>query len=135
MYCDLLETLDFMLIKRSGQFWIHFYWIVCSCVVLCVNRDIISYESVRKIFVNHSFLLVFSQACSPTEQVKVHRVVLSANSPYFRSILSSYSNHPHPIIILQDVRFSVLKLLVTFMYRFVYNSFKFSFFLYTHIHR
>ncbi|CAG7817303.1 unnamed protein product [Allacma fusca] len=56
-------------------------------------------------------------ACSPTEQVKVHRVVLSANSPYFRSILSSYSSHPHPIIILQDVRFSVLKLLVTFMYR------------------
>jgi hypothetical protein len=54
---------------------------------------------------------------SPTEQVQVHRVVLSANSPYFRSLLQSHSQHPHPIIILQDVSYSTLKMLVTFMYR------------------
>ncbi|ODM97058.1 Sex determination protein fruitless, partial [Orchesella cincta] len=54
--------------------------------------------------------------CSPTETVKVHRIVLSANSPYFRSLLASHTAHPHPIIILHDVRYSVLKMLITFMY-------------------
>ncbi|XP_035704257.1 longitudinals lacking protein-like [Folsomia candida] len=56
--------------------------------------------------------------CStPAESVQVHRLILSANSPYFRTLLKTHSAHPHPIIILHDVDLAVLKMLVTFMYR------------------
>ncbi len=66
---------------------------------------------------NTYILSPYTQVCSPTETVKVHRIVLSANSPYFRSLLATHTAHPHPIIILHDVRYSILKMLITFMYR------------------
>ncbi|XP_049795078.1 zinc finger and BTB domain-containing protein 37-like [Schistocerca nitens] len=46
---------------------------------------------------------------------KAHRVILSACSPYFELIFSQHYEK-HPIVILPDVKFQILKALMKFMY-------------------
>ena len=48
--------------------------------------------------------------------VKCHKVVLSASSPYFRSLLAANPTN-HPIIILRDVSWLDLRYIVEYMYR------------------
>lgn len=50
------------------------------------------------------------------KQVKAHKVVLSACSPFFESL---FTENPckHPIVILKDIRYADLKALVEFMYK------------------
>lgn len=81
----------------------------CTLVIeICVG-GVVHYHG------NGFFVL---QVCNtPTEAVQVHRLILSANSPYFRTLLKAHSQHPHPIIILHDVDVGVMRDLVTFMYR------------------
>ncbi|XP_065564527.1 zinc finger protein 665-like isoform X2 [Artemia franciscana] len=50
-----------------------------------------------------------------SQSIKCHRLVLSSCSPYFETLLLGIS-HPHPIIILKDVKFHDLLALVKFMY-------------------
>ena len=50
-----------------------------------------------------------------SQSVKCHRLVLSSCSSYFETLLLGIS-HPHPIIILKDVKFQDLIALVKFMY-------------------
>ncbi|XP_065562546.1 protein tramtrack, beta isoform-like [Artemia franciscana] len=50
-----------------------------------------------------------------SQSIKCHRLVLSTCSPYFETLLLGIS-HPHPIIILKDVKFQDLLSLVKFMY-------------------
>lgn len=47
--------------------------------------------------------------------LKAHKVVLSACSPLFRSLLSE-NPCKHPIVILQDLRYNELKAVIDFMY-------------------
>lgn len=49
-------------------------------------------------------------------QVKAHKVVLSACSPFFESL---FTENPckHPIVILKDIRYADLKVLIEFMYK------------------
>jgi len=50
--------------------------------------------------------------------IRAHRVVLSACSPYFRSLFKSeFLNDKHPVIVLKDVEFENLKSLVEYMYK------------------
>ena len=48
-------------------------------------------------------------------QIKAHKVVLSACSSFFKTVLHE-NIHPHPIIYLKGVNFSCLEKLVSFMY-------------------
>ncbi|XP_061378296.1 longitudinals lacking protein, isoforms A/B/D/L-like isoform X3 [Danaus plexippus] len=48
--------------------------------------------------------------------LKAHKVVLSACSPYFESVLSEQFDK-HPIIILKDVKFAELRAMMDYMYR------------------
>jgi len=50
--------------------------------------------------------------------LRAHRVILSACSPYFRTLFkSSFLNEKHPVIIMKDVDFDNLKALVEYMYK------------------
>lgn len=50
--------------------------------------------------------------------IRAHRVILSACSPYFRTLFkSSFLHEKHPVIILKDVDFENLKSLVEYMYK------------------
>ncbi|KAK2720368.1 hypothetical protein QYM36_004302, partial [Artemia franciscana] len=50
-----------------------------------------------------------------SQSIKCHRLVLSCCSSYFETLLLGIS-HPHPVIILKDVKFEDLLSLVKFMY-------------------
>ncbi|QQP37424.1 Broad-complex core protein isoform 6 [Caligus rogercresseyi] len=53
-------------------------------------------------------------ACE-SKQVKAHKVILSACSPFFRSLIKSVS-HAHPLLYLRGIKFSHLEALLSFMY-------------------
>ncbi|XP_046663180.1 longitudinals lacking protein, isoforms H/M/V-like [Homalodisca vitripennis] len=50
------------------------------------------------------------------QYLKAHKVVLSACSPYFETLLSQHYEK-HPIVILKDVKFTELKSMMDYMYR------------------
>ena len=47
--------------------------------------------------------------------IKAHQAILSACSPWFEKILSQ-NQHPHPIIILKDVRYHDLKNIIRYVF-------------------
>ena len=49
------------------------------------------------------------------EQIQAHKVVLSACSPFFRTLFK-WNPHPHPLVYLKDVKLSCLQSVVDFMY-------------------
>merc|ERR1711953_1560362 len=49
------------------------------------------------------------------EQIQAHKVILSACSPFFRSILRK-NPHAHPLLYLKGVKFSDLQSVLNFMY-------------------
>jgi len=49
------------------------------------------------------------------EQIQAHKVILSACSPFFRTVLRR-NPHAHPLLYLRGVRFSDLQSVLTFMY-------------------
>ena len=53
--------------------------------------------------------------CDDDKQISAHKVILSANSMFFRKVLSR-NHHQHPLIYLASIKFSDLQSLVRFMY-------------------
>ena len=51
------------------------------------------------------------------KSLRCHKVVLSACSSYFKSILSDTDQTQHPIVILRDVSYAELKFIVQYMYK------------------
>jgi hypothetical protein len=49
------------------------------------------------------------------EQIQVHKVIISACSPFFRNVLRRNS-HQHPLLYLKDVKFTDLQAVLNFMY-------------------
>jgi len=49
------------------------------------------------------------------DQISAHKVILSACSPFFRTILKR-NKHEHPLLYLKDVKFSDLQAVLNFMY-------------------
>ena len=52
---------------------------------------------------------------SDTEQVSAHKVILSASSPFFKTVLRR-NNHQHPLIYLRGVAFPDLEAVINFIY-------------------
>merc|ERR1712130_1094978 len=50
------------------------------------------------------------------EQMQAHKVILSACSPFFRSILRR-NKHPHPLLYLKGVKYTDLVSVLDFMYQ------------------
>ncbi|XP_047100067.1 uncharacterized protein LOC124717296 isoform X1 [Schistocerca piceifrons] len=48
--------------------------------------------------------------------LRAHKIILSACSPYFEELFTE-NNEKHPIIILHDIKYDVVKALLDFMYR------------------
>ena len=53
--------------------------------------------------------------CDGDKQIRAHKIIISACSPFFRNILLK-NPHPHPLIYLNGVKFDDLKCLIDFMY-------------------
>ena len=71
--------------------------------------------SVFEDLLNHEAFVDVTIACDGLN-LKAHKMVLSACSPYFQSM---FYNTPdkHPIVFLKDVRYDEMKALLEFMYR------------------
>ena len=54
-------------------------------------------------------------ACEVGQQVKAHKVILAASSPFFHNLLTK-NKHPHPLIYLKGAKFEDLLAIVDFLY-------------------
>ena len=70
-----------------------------------------SYKNLRK---NLDFSDV-TLVCEDAQQIEAHKVILSACSPFFRSILKS-SKHDHPMIYMKGVKAKDMVAIVDFVY-------------------
>jgi len=55
-------------------------------------------------------------ACSDNKQVKAHKVILGACSPFFKQVLLS-NPHQHPLIYLKGISFDDLEAIIRFIYQ------------------
>ena len=53
--------------------------------------------------------------CENNEQIEAHKVILSAASPFFRTILTQ-NKHPHPLIYMKGIKANYLAAIVDFIY-------------------
>ena len=65
----------------------------------------------------HQEALVDVTLATEGKSLKCHKVVLSACSSYFKSILSGTDQTQHPIVILRDISWSELNIIVQYMYK------------------
>ncbi|XP_034243071.1 zinc finger and BTB domain-containing protein 18.2-like isoform X2 [Thrips palmi] len=70
-------------------------------------------EALRTLL-DRELLVDVTLACDG-RSLRAHRAILSACSSYFQDLFQE-STHPHPIVILKDVRYHELEALVKFMY-------------------
>ena len=49
------------------------------------------------------------------QNIKAHKVILSACSPFFKKLLKAYP-HPHPLIYMKGMRSSHLTVIIDFLY-------------------
>ena len=65
--------------------------------------------------VNEEDFMDVTLACDDDKQIKAHKVILSACSPFFKNILSR-NPHPNPLLFISGVTFRDLKAILNFMY-------------------
>ena len=68
----------------------------------------------KDIYQETNFLDV-TLASEDHRQIKAHRVVLSASSPFFKYVLANVL-HPHPFLYLKGIEFKDLDVLIRFIY-------------------
>ena len=61
--------------------------------------------------------------CEDGQQVKTHKVILAASSPFFQKLLGR-NNHPHPLIYMRGMKYDDLLAIVDFLYRGEANVFQ-----------
>ncbi len=57
-----------------------------------------------------------SAAPSASKTLQAHKVILSASSPFFKSMLRNVVGHPNPLIYLRGIKFSDLEHVLDFVY-------------------
>ena len=62
-------------------------------------------------------------ACEDGKQVKAHKVILAASSPFFQNILKR-NKHPHPLIYMRGMKSEDLMAIVDFLYHGEANIFQ-----------
>ena len=72
-------------------------------------------ESVRNLFKDEEFADV-TLVTNDLEEVKAHKVILSASSPFFNTILKKTCNANNPLIFLRGIGYDVLCLILKFIY-------------------
>ena len=55
-------------------------------------------------------------ACDDGRQVRAHKVILAASSPFFQNLLQR-NTHPHPLIYMRKLHPTVMEAIVDFIYR------------------
>jgi len=71
-------------------------------------------ETFRSLVDEEDFMDV-TLACDDDKQIKAHKVILSACSPFFKRILSK-NPHPNPLLFISGVTYRDLKAILNFMY-------------------
>ena len=54
-------------------------------------------------------------ACEDGQQIKAHKVILAASSPFFQNLLKK-NKHPHPLIYMKGIKHEILLAVVDFLY-------------------
>ena len=70
--------------------------------------------SIKELLTDEAFTDV-TLACDDGKQLKAHKVIVSACSPFLRKILQ-HNPHPHPLLYLSNISWINLNKLVQFMY-------------------
>jgi hypothetical protein len=65
--------------------------------------------------VNEEDFMDVTLACDDDKQLRAHKVILSACSPFFKRILSK-NPHPNPLLFISGVTYRDLKAILNFMY-------------------
>ena len=71
-------------------------------------------KSVNNLFEDQEFTDV-TLVCEDNQQIKAHKVILSANSDFFRTVLT-VNRHQHPLIYLKGIPKERLKQVIEFIY-------------------
>eukprot|EP00092_Neocalanus_flemingeri_P029449 GFUD01031977.1.p1 GENE.GFUD01031977.1~~GFUD01031977.1.p1 ORF type:complete len:285 (-),score=71.59 GFUD01031977.1:250-1104(-) len=77
--------------------------------------DLCTGKIFRKLISDQDFTDV-TLVCVGNKQVKAHKVILSACSPFFRTLLLSNPQHPNPLVYLKGVQYSDLLSIIQFIY-------------------
>lgn len=78
------------------------------------DKHISNITRVLKHFLRNETLCDVTLACEDTS-IKAHKIILSAGSSYFQSLLSE-NPCKHPIVVLKDMHYRELKVILDFMY-------------------
>ncbi|XP_054166416.1 longitudinals lacking protein, isoforms H/M/V-like [Oppia nitens] len=52
-----------------------------------------------------------------SQTIRAHKIILSAFSPYFKSLFSSLPSNQFPVIIIRDISYDILRTIIEFCYR------------------
>lgn len=63
-----------------------------------------------------------------SQTIRAHKIILSAFSPYFKSLFSSLPNNQFPVIIIRDINYDILRTIIEFCYRGIYEIYFYIFF-------
>ena len=79
-----------------------------------VDFELFTSDSYKDLLNNQTFVDV-TLATEDDQQIKAHKVVLSASSPVLKSILEKHP-HQHPLIYLSGINYDELRPIIDFMY-------------------
>ena len=82
---------------------------------ICWNEFKVSAGNTFKNLLNDTDFTDVTLACEDGKQIKSHKVILSACSPFFKDILVQ-NPHAHPLLYLKGISHSQLRNLLNFAY-------------------